>query len=33
MAELLPQHPDFLWRNPDPKPSYDVIIVGASTLR
>lgn len=29
MAELLPQHPEFLWRNPDPKPSYDVIIVGA----
>jgi sarcosine oxidase subunit beta len=23
------QHPDHLWRNPDPKPSYDVIIVGA----
>jgi sarcosine oxidase subunit beta len=23
-----PQHPDFLWRNPDPKPSYDVIIIG-----
>jgi sarcosine oxidase subunit beta len=23
------QHPDFLWRNPDPKPSYDVVIVGA----
>lgn len=22
-------HPDHLWRNPDPKPSYDVIIVGA----
>ncbi|MFI6498458.1 sarcosine oxidase subunit beta family protein [Nonomuraea typhae] len=22
-------HPDFLWRNPDPKTSYDVIIVGA----
>lgn len=21
-------HPDFLWRNPDPKPAYDVIIVG-----
>ncbi len=21
-------NPDFLWRNPDPKPSYDVIIVG-----
>lgn len=29
MAEQLPQHPEFLWRNPDPKPSYDVIIVGA----
>jgi sarcosine oxidase subunit beta len=23
------QHPDFLWRNPEPKPSYDVVIVGA----
>ena len=23
------EHPDFLWRNPDPKPSYDVVIVGA----
>ncbi len=22
------RNPDFLWRNPDPKPSYDVIIVG-----
>ena len=21
-------HPEFLWRNPDPRPSYDVIIVG-----
>ncbi len=21
-------NPDFLWRNPDPKPSYDVVIVG-----
>ena len=21
-------HPDFLWRNPDPAPSYDVVIVG-----
>jgi sarcosine oxidase, subunit beta len=21
-------HPPFLWRNPDPKPSYDVVIVG-----
>ena len=25
----LPEHPDFLWRNPDPKPGYDVVIVGA----
>ncbi|CAM03763.1 sarcosine oxidase subunit beta [Saccharopolyspora erythraea NRRL 2338] len=24
----LPDHPDWLWRNPDPKPSYDVVIVG-----
>jgi sarcosine oxidase, subunit beta len=24
----LPGHPDWLWRNPDPKPSYDVVIVG-----
>jgi sarcosine oxidase subunit beta len=24
----LPDHPAFLWRNPDPKPSYDVVIVG-----
>jgi sarcosine oxidase subunit beta len=24
----LPDHPTFLWRNPDPKPSYDVVIVG-----
>jgi sarcosine oxidase subunit beta len=24
----LPDHPDFLWRNPDPRPSYDVVIVG-----
>ncbi|MGW0806815.1 sarcosine oxidase subunit beta family protein [Nonomuraea sp. NPDC002799] len=21
-------HPDFLWRNPDPEPAYDVVIVG-----
>ncbi len=28
MAERLPEHPDFLWRNPDPKPSYDAVIVG-----
>ncbi len=25
----LPEHPDFLWRNPAPKSAYDVIIVGA----
>ena len=24
----LPDHPDFLWRNPEPKRSYDVVIVG-----
>ena len=24
----LPEHPDFLWRNPDPKRHYDVVIVG-----
>jgi len=24
----LPDHPEFLWRTPDPKPSYDVVIVG-----
>jgi sarcosine oxidase subunit beta len=23
------EHPDFLWRNPDPRPAYDAIIVGA----
>ncbi len=25
----LPEHPDFLWTNPEPKSSYDVVIVGA----
>jgi sarcosine oxidase, subunit beta len=25
----LPDHPSWLWGNPDPKPSYDVVIVGA----
>jgi len=25
----LPEHPDWLWRNPDPRPSYDVVIIGA----
>lgn len=24
----LPDHPSFLWRNPEPAPSYDVVIVG-----
>lgn len=24
----LPHHPDFLWDNPDPKSSYDVVIIG-----
>ena len=24
----LPEHPDWLWRDPDPKASYDVIVVG-----
>ncbi|MYV99912.1 sarcosine oxidase subunit beta family protein [Streptomyces sp. SID3343] len=27
-SPALPDHPEFLWRNPDPKPSYDVVIVG-----
>lgn len=27
-GSVLPDHPDFLWRNPDPKPAYDVVIVG-----
>ena len=25
----LPEHPDWLWRNPDPRPAYEVVIVGA----
>ncbi len=28
MADALPQHPDFLWRNPEPRASYDAVIVG-----
>jgi sarcosine oxidase subunit beta len=28
MADLLPEHPDFLWHSPDPAPGYDVVIVG-----
>jgi sarcosine oxidase subunit beta len=29
MTQHLPEHPDWLWRTPDPKRSYDVVIVGA----
>ena len=25
----MPEHPDWLWRNPDPRPSYEVVIIGA----
>lgn len=28
MVEPLPEHPAFLWRNPEPRRSYDVVIVG-----
>ncbi len=28
MSEELPEHPDFLWRNPSPKRHYQVVIVG-----
>jgi sarcosine oxidase subunit beta len=28
MSEDLPEHPDFLWRNPEPKRRYQVVIVG-----
>jgi sarcosine oxidase subunit beta len=28
MTHRLPEHPDRLWRHPDPKPSYDVAIIG-----
>lgn len=24
----LPEHPEHLWRNPEPKPAYDVVVVG-----
>ena len=27
-AHISPEHPDRLWRHPDPKPSYDVVIIG-----
>ena len=29
VATELPEHPDWLWRNPDPRPSYEVVIIGA----
>ena len=29
MSHRLPEHPDWLWRTPDPRRSYDVVIVGA----
>jgi sarcosine oxidase subunit beta len=29
LSHELPEHPDWLWRTPDPRPSYDVVIVGA----
>ena len=28
MADMLPAHPEFLWRNPEPQKSYDAVIVG-----
>jgi sarcosine oxidase subunit beta len=28
MADLLPEHPDFLWHSPEPASGYDVVIVG-----
>ncbi|MDN6329016.1 MAG: sarcosine oxidase subunit beta family protein [Dermabacteraceae bacterium] len=28
MAQMLPEHPEFLWRNPEPAAGYDVVIVG-----
>ena len=28
MTHRLPEHPDRLWRHPDPRPSYDVVIIG-----
>jgi sarcosine oxidase, subunit beta len=28
MTEALPEHPEFLWRNPSPKRHYQVVIVG-----
>ncbi|MGW0084760.1 hypothetical protein [Streptomyces sp. NPDC003393] len=28
-GDVPPELPVFLWRNPDPRPSYDVVVVGA----
>ena len=28
MAKLLPEHPAWLWRDPEPKASYDAVVVG-----
>ncbi|MBO0868883.1 MAG: sarcosine oxidase subunit beta family protein [Micromonosporaceae bacterium] len=28
VTEVLPEHPDFLWRNPEPRRRYQVLIVG-----
>ncbi|WP_460476849.1 sarcosine oxidase subunit beta family protein [Brachybacterium huguangmaarense] len=28
MADMLPEHPDFLWHDPEPKKAYDVVVVG-----
>jgi sarcosine oxidase subunit beta len=28
MSAHLPEHPDFLWRNPEPRHGYDVVIIG-----
>jgi sarcosine oxidase subunit beta len=28
VSRHVPQHPDRLWRHPEPKPSYDVVIIG-----
>ncbi|WP_354644695.1 sarcosine oxidase subunit beta family protein [Kitasatospora camelliae] len=29
MSHRLPEHPDWLWRTPDPRRSYDVVVIGA----
>jgi folate-dependent phosphoribosylglycinamide formyltransferase PurN len=32
-TDLLPEHPDWLWRNPDPKPSYAELVVLARCMQ